>query len=117
MNSCMILSTLLATVIIMRILFIIIDMVYYNVNDDSVPITKQHLRGMPIFIEAFESFERIHEQTIEIAINGGHEHKFKLCYENPDIIETTELMIREAFPDIIIKQVKNGTCARYKLSW
>ena len=121
MNPCIIFSTLLATVILLRILFIMVEMGYYISKyiwtDDVVPMTKQHLRGMHAGIMAYDRFEKIHDRVVMVAITGGNAHKFDLCYKDPKMTTTIEGMVREAFPDSLVQNLKNGTCNKYKISW
>ena len=119
MNSCMIFSALIATVVMTRILFLIGEIGNLPIvsNNEFVPMTKQLLRGMPTIMAAYERFERIHDRVLQIAITGGHIYKLNLCYKNPEITNTIETMVRESFPDSTIKSLKNGTCTAYKISW
>ena len=115
----MIFSALIATVVMTRILFLISEIGNLPIISDSefMPVTKQLLRGMPTIMTAYERFEQIHERVLQIAITGGHIYKLNLCYKNPEITNTIETMVIEAFPDSAIKSSKNGTCAAYKISW
>ena len=141
MNSCMIFSALIATVVVLRILFIIAEIENYNWTDDmtlddktsfkekemddidnideivSKPITKKLLRGMQTNVLAYERFKKIYTRVIFTATIGGHNYKLNLCYEDPEITKTIEAMVRESFPDSKIKSSKNGTCTAYKISW
>ncbi len=117
MNSCMIFSALIATVVMTRILFLIGEISNLPIVSEYVPATKQLLRGMPTIMAAYERFERIHDRVLQIAITGGHIYKLNLCYKNPEITNTIETMVKESFPDSTIKSLKNGTCTAYKISW
>ena len=126
----MISSILIATVVVLRILFLITEIGNLSLieeivefgnkieNDDAfLPMTKQLLRGMPSLILANERFEKIHNRVFMIAATGGHDHKFNLCFKDPDVTNIIDAMVREAFPDSTIKSLKNGTCTAYKISW
>ena len=119
MNSCMIASILISTIVIMRIRFLIGEIGNLPIISDSefLPMTKQHLRGMPTIMAAYERFKKIYTRVIFTATIGGHNYKLNLCYKNPEITKTIEAMVRESFPDSTIKSLKNGTCTAYKISW
>ncbi len=92
-----------------------------NNNDDYThlfePITKQELRGLSVTIKSLEAFRKIHEKVIIIAINGGTEHKYKLCFKNHNITKTIDEMMHETFPDSIIESVVIDNCTEYKINW
>ncbi len=90
-------------------------------NDDYThlfePITKQELRGLSVEIKSLEAFRKIHEKVITIAINGGTEHKYKLCFKNHNITKTIDVMMHETFPDSTIESVVIDNCTEYKINW
>ena len=79
--------------------------------------TKQQLRGLSVEIKSLEAFRKIHEKVITIAINGGTEHKYKLCFKNHNITNTIDKMMHETFPDSTIKSVVIDNCTEYKINW
>lgn len=79
--------------------------------------TKQELRGLSVTIKSLEAFRKIHEKVITIAINGGTEHKYKLCFKNHNITKTIDEMMHETFPDSTIKSVVIDNCTEYKINW
>lgn len=134
MNTCMILSTLLAIVVLLRVIFIMAEMGYYMIynndykiynddykiynNDILQPKTKQYLRTLHTNILAYEKFDKLHKQVILIAATGRNEYQFNLCYKDPAITTLIETMVREAFPDSTIKSTHEvGNCTKYKLNW
>ena len=119
MNLCMTVSTLLAAIVVLRILFLIKEIGeigYYAMVDDDIskPI---NLRGFHASMLAYERFEKIHNQVLMIAETGKNEHQYDLCYKDPEIPKMIEAMVREAFPDSAVKISNNGTCTTHKISW
>jgi hypothetical protein len=127
MNPYMIASILIATVILLRILFLIAEIGEIGaignkignalLMEDLPPFTKKLLRGMPTTVVAYERFTQIHNQILIIASSGGHKYKFNLCYKDPEITKTIKVMVMEAFPDSALAHEKNGECFTYKISW
>jgi len=121
MNLCMTVSTFLAAIVVLRILFLMKDIAEIGntliMKGDHPPFTKDLLRGMPTGVVAYERFTAIHNQVLMIAASGGHKHKFNLCYKDPEVSKTIEVMVKEAFPDSALDQVKNDTCVAYKITW
>jgi hypothetical protein len=66
---------------------------------------------------AYERFAAIHNQVLMIAASGGHDHQFNLCYKDPEVSKTIEVMVKEAFPDSALEPVKTDTCVAYTISW
>ena len=107
------------------ILIMIISMTLARKLDDDetddinkfVPVTKQQLRGFPIITKSFEAFKKIHEKVITIAVDGGTEHKYKLCFENHNITTMINDMMRETFPDSTIESTRVGNCTICKINW
>ena len=114
-------STFLAAIVVLRILFIMKEIGEIGntliMNEDNIPLTKELLRGMPTIIVAYERFTAIHNQVFMIAASGGHKNKFNLCYKDPEVSKTIEVMVKEAFPDSALDKVKNDTCVAYTISW
>ena len=121
MNLCMTVSTFLAMVVVLRILFIMKDIAEIGnaliMKGDHPPLSKELLRGMPTGVVAYERFTAIHNQVLMIAASGGHKHKFNLCYKDPEITKTIKVMVKEAFPDSALEPVKTDTCVAYTISW
>lgn len=127
MNPCVIFSTLLAIVVVLRIMFIMAEIGEMGeignkigvalIMKDLPPFTKKLLRGMPTTVVAYERFTKIHNQILMIASSGGHKYKFNLCYKDPEITKTIKVMVMEAFPDSALAHEKNGACFTYKMSW
>ncbi len=123
----MIASALIATVVVLRILFIMAEIGEMGeignkigvalIMKDLPPFTKKLLRGMPTTVVAYERFTQIHNQILIIASSGGHKYKFNLCYKDPEITKTIKVMVMEAFPDSALAHEKNGECLTYKISW
>ena len=114
----MTLSSLLAMVILLRILFTIKEFG----NDDAYslePMTKQQLRGFQANIIAYEKFNQIYKNVIMASATGGSEHKYKLCHMDQKIINIIDEMVREAFPDSLIHQEASQfiNCTSYKIIW
>jgi hypothetical protein len=90
-------------------------------NDDYThlfePVTKQELRGLYVEIKSLEAFKKIHKKVITIAINGGTEHKYKLCFKNHNITKTIDEMMHETFQDSTIESVVIDNCTEYKINW
>ncbi len=119
MNLCMTVSTFLAAIILLRILFLmkeIAEIGYYAMADDDVS-APTHLRGFHTYMLAYDKFEKIHKQVLMIAATGGHDHQYNLCYKDPDVSKTIEAMMMQAFPDSAVKTSNNGTCTMHKISW
>lgn len=123
MNSCVMFSalTLLTTIVVVLFLIGVVigvldEMGYYTIKNDDIS-TPINLRGFHASVLAYERFEKIHNRVLMIAATGGHDHKFNLCFKDPEITNTIDAMVREAFPDSTIKSLKNGTCTAYKMSW
>lgn len=117
MNLCITVSvtTFIVIVILLRILFAMMEIGYYAMNDEIiVPI---NLRGFHASALAYERFEKIHKQVLLIAATGGHKHQFNLCFKDPEVSKTIETMIKEAFPDSNVESSPNGTCTTCKISW
>ena len=114
-------STFLAMVVVLRILFLMKDIAEIGnaliMNVDRPPFTKDLLRGMPTGVIAYERFTAIHNQVLMIAASGGHKHKFNLCYKDPEVSKTIEVMVIQAFPDSALEPVKTDTCVAYTISW
>lgn len=127
MNPYMIASILIATVVVLRILFIMAEIGEMAeignkignalLMEDFPQLTKKLLRGMPTTVVAYERFTKIHNQILMIASSGGHKYKFNLCYKDPEITKTIKVMVMEAFPDSALAHEKNGACFTYKMSW
>jgi hypothetical protein len=130
----MIASILIATIVVLRILFLMTEIGNLSLieeivefgnkieNDDAfLPMTKQLLRGMPTAVVAYERFEKIYGAVMFTAATGGHIHKYNLCYKNNEVITIIDAMVREAFPDSKIEHahVQNlkNNCTAYKISW
>jgi hypothetical protein len=126
----MIASIIIATIVVLRILFLIGEigeigeMVKIGnkignalLMKDFPPLTKQLLRSMPTAVVAHERFKKIHGAVMFTAVTGGHKYKFNLCYKDPEITKTIKVMIMEAFPDSALAHEKNGECFTYKMSW
>ena len=92
-----------------------------DANDDYThlfePVTKQQLRGLSVAIKSLEAFRKIHERVITIAVNGGSEHKYKLCFKNHNITNTIDELMHEKFPDSTIESKLVGNCTVYKINW
>lgn len=116
MNQCMtVTSAIIIVILLLRILFLIAEVGYYSLGDDIIVPT--NLRGFHSSVLAYEAFEKIHNQVLMIAGTGGHRHKYNLCYKDPEVIKIIEAMVREAFPDSVVKSSNNGTCTIHKISW
>ena len=91
-----------------------------NDTNDEIsfePITKQQLRGLSVTIKSLEAFEKIHERVIEIAVDGGTEYKYKLCFKDYNITTMVNEMMHEIFPDSTIETVNISNCTVYKINW
>lgn len=120
MNLCMTVSTFLAAIVVLRILFLMKDIAEIGntlIKKDFPPFTKDLLRGMPTGVVAYERFTAIHNQVLMIAASGGHKHKFNLCYKDPEITKTIKVMVIQAFPDSALEPVKTDNCVAYKITW
>jgi len=118
----MIFSTVLAIVIMLRILFLIGEIGNtLFMTGNNPPFTKQLLRGAPTIFVAYERFEKIRGAVMFTAATGGHTHKYNLCYKNIEVITIIDAMVREAFPDSKIEHahVQNlkNNCTAYKINW
>ena len=112
------LTSLLAMVILLRILFTIKEFG----NDDAYslePMTKKQLRGFQANIIAYQKFKDIHKNVIMVSAIGGKEHKYNICFKDPVISNIIDEMLKEAFPDSIIQEevphLEN--CESYKIHW
>ena len=64
--------------------------------------------GLSVEIKSFEVFKKIHEKVITIAVDGGTEHKYKLCFRDNTISTMINDMMRETFPDSTIESTRVG---------
>lgn len=120
MNLCMTVSTFLAAIVVLRILFLMKDIAEIGntlIIKGLPPFSKDLLRGMPTGVVAYERFTAIHNQVLMIAASGGHKHKFNLCYKDPEITKTIKVMVIQAFPDSALEPVKTDNCVAYTISW
>lgn len=110
----MTLSSLLAMVILLRILFTITES-----NNNSFKPTTQKLRNFQANIIAYQKFKDIHKNVIMVSAIGGKEHKYNLCFKDPIISNIIDEMLKEAFPDSVIQEevphLEN--CESYKIHW
>lgn len=112
------LTSLLAMVILLRILFTIKEFG----NDDAYslePMTKKQLRGFQANIIAYQKFKDIHKNVIIASAMGGKEYKYNLCFKDHIIINIIDEMVREAFPDSLILEEASQfiNCTSYKIIW
>jgi hypothetical protein len=109
------LTSLLAIVILLRVLFTITE----SNNNSFKPITTQKLRKFQGNIIAYQKFKDIHKNIIMVSAIGGKEHKYNLCFKDPVISNIIDEMLKEAFPNSLIheeaSQVRN--CTLYKINW
>ena len=121
MNLCITVSTFLAAIVVLRILFLIKEIGEIGniliMKGGNPPFIKELLRGMPTGVVAYERFTAIHNQVLMIAASGGHKHKFNLCYKDPEITKTIKVMVIQAFPDSALEHVKTDTCVAYTITW
>jgi len=110
----MTLSSLLAMVILLRVLFTITES-----NNNSFKPTTQKLRNFQANIIAYQKFKDIHKNVIMVSAIGGKEHKYNLCFKDPIISNIIDEMLKEAFPDSVIQEevphLEN--CESYKIHW
>jgi hypothetical protein len=108
------LTSLLAIVILLRILFIITE----SKNNSFKPAATQNLRTLQYNIVAYQFFKNIHKNIIMVSAVGGKEYNYNLCLKDP-IINTIDEMVREAFPDCIINKEQSHitNCTSYKIHW
>lgn len=115
MNLCESLTSLLAIVILLRILFTITE----SNNNSFNPTTTQKLRNFQANIIAYQKFKDIHKNIIIVSAIGGKEHKYNLCFKDPFISNVIDEMLKEAFPDSVIEEevphLEN--CESYKIHW
>ena len=111
----MTLSSLLAMVILLRVLFIITES---NTNSFK-PTTTQKLRNFQANIIAYQKFKDIHKNIIMVSAIGGKEHKYNLCFKDPFISNVIDEMLKEAFPDSVIQEEvpRLENCESYKINW
>jgi hypothetical protein len=111
----MTLSSLLAMVILLRVLFIITE----SNNNSFKPTTTQKLRNFQANIIAYQKFKDIHKNVIMVSAIGGKEHKYNLCFNDHNIINIIDEMLIEAFPDSIIEEEvpRLEKCESYKIHW
>ena len=117
MNPCVTvtLTSFLVIVILLRIIFAMMEI--GNLSLDDEPTTKQRLRGESLVILAYERYDQIHKRVWQIAVTGGHNYEYNLCYKDNDVNHIIYEMIKEAFPDSNAESSPNGTCTTYKMSW
>ena len=115
MNLCESLTSLLAMVILLRILFIIKE----SNNNSFTTTTTPKLRKFQANIIAYQKFKDIHKNIIIVSAIGGKEHKYNLCFKDPFISNVIDEMLKEAFPDSVIEEevphLEN--CESYKIHW
>ena len=111
----MTLSSLLAMVILLRVLFIITE----SNNNSFTPTTTQKLRNFQANIVAYQKFKDIHKNVIMISAIGGKEHKYNICFKDLVISNIIDEMLKEAFPDSVIQEEvpRLENCESYKINW
>lgn len=116
MNTCMILSTLLVIIILLRVIFIMTEIGYYvNNNNEFKPI---NLKNVQANILAYEKFEKIYKDVFIITSTGRNEYQFNLCYKNPIVTTQIKKMLEEAFPVSTLEEIGNvRNCTTYKMNW
>jgi hypothetical protein len=109
------LTSLLAMVILLRVLFIITE----SKNNSFKPAATQKLRNFQANVIAYQKFKDIHKNVIMVSAIGGKKHTYNLCFKDPFISNIIGEMLIEAFPDSVIEEEvpRLENCKSYKINW